>query len=304
MKRRYCLEDKAKSLVFDDSNINKKEKKKQQQNSVVMEATDLNSVIITTDFFAPLAGGEDEMWSLRVVEQKLFPAKAKQRRLPFSIVKAGEKKGLEVAVRVEPDRVDPPECRLTDQDGNEVPWIKGSSAPSVKRRSSDIFAYEFQLGSESGIFRIKFFTAPASDEETRSNCLSYRFAVIRNTGKDRPEMKHAFCSLLWLSFRDQVLLLAFQWQKPLLVMASHACVSSTTRSSPRFGGCPRPSMCGWVSGCCGPPRTLAGSWRRPRTSVLRSTHWSSDHLCSTGSQLSGGRSRVELCHGGHLRWSD
>lgn len=195
-----------------DNNNNKKKKK--QQSSVVMEATDLNSaIIISTDFFAPLASGEDEMWSLRVVEQKLFPAKAKQRRLPFSIVKAGEKKGLEVAVRVEPDRVDPPECRLTDQDGNEVPWIKGSSAPSVKRRSSDIFTYEFQLGSESGIFRIKFFTSPASDEETRS-CLSCRFAVIRNTGKDRPEMKHAFGSLLWLSFRDQVLLLTFRCQKP------------------------------------------------------------------------------------------
>lgn len=202
--RRYRLEDKkAQTKALLDNN-NKKEKK--QQSSVVMEATDFDSFIVTTDIFAP---SEDAMWSLRVVEQKLFPAKAKQLRLPFSIVKAGEKKGLEVTVRVEPDRVDPPECRLTDQDGNEVPWIKDSPAPRVERRSSDTFTYEFQLGSESGIFRIKFFTAPASadaeEEETRS-CLSHRFAVIRNTGKDRPEMKHAFSSLLWLAFRDQVLL--------------------------------------------------------------------------------------------------
>jgi hypothetical protein len=238
---------------LDNNNINKKKKK--QQSSVVMEATDLNSVIMTTDFFAPLAGGgEDEVWSLQVVEQKLFPAKAKQRRLPFSIVKAGEKKGLEVAVRVEPDRVDPPECRLTDQDGNEVPWIKGSSAPSVKRRSSDIFTYEFQLGSESGIFRIKFFTAPASDEETRS-CLSYRFAVIRNTGKDRPEMKHAFCSLLWLSFRDQVLHLAFQWHKPLRGLKGPSCHGLSRVASARQLARVRPSVCvrgpPCVAGCQG-----------------------------------------------------
>jgi hypothetical protein len=234
------------------NNNNNNDKKKKQ--SSVME--DLNSAIyISTDFFAPLARGQGEMWSLRVVEQKLFPAKAKQRRLPFSIVKAGEKKGLEVAVRVAPDQVDPPECRLTDQDGNEVPWIKGSSVPSVKRRSSDIFTYEFQLGSESGIFRIKFFTSPASDEETRS-CLSYRFAVIRNTGKDRPEMKHAFSSLLWLSFRDQVPLLAFSDKSPGLSWP-------LMRVSARQFAPVRPSVC-----VRGPP-CLAGC----QGAAVRCGHW-------------------------------
>jgi len=134
---------------------------------------------------------------IRVIEQNLFPPKSKRGSLPFTIVKQKEKRGLKVKVQIHPPGPQP-KCEFADASGNVVPPMGQEEVhQGCERESPDTYLFWFEFSVKvSDILRLKF---TSYDEEST---LSDRFAVLANTGKDRPEMK-VLGQLLWHCFQDQ-----------------------------------------------------------------------------------------------------
>lgn len=154
---------------------------------------------------------------ISIESENRFPAKS-DRKLPFIVVKAGEKNGLRLSVRLRlPPGQSPknlhrrPFWRFTTADGKPIrqqiqvrqPEIKGPEEEArAPGQEEAVFTFSFSLSFDhtNAIYRVSF------DHPCHPSAVAYSspFIVPKNTGHNRIEMRRGLCSLLQLVAEEQV----------------------------------------------------------------------------------------------------